>query len=789
MPLGLFAQSFELTGTVKDDQGKVVPFANVFLLHSRDSSLVQGASADENGYFLMRGVKRGVYYLKGTYFGDSSPLLSIDIQNDVHVGSLVLNGYTSRLEEVVITGKQPTMERRADRLVFHVANTIVAQGNTWDLLRNTPGVINLQGSLKIRGQDATIYLNDRKVQLSATELRDLLEGLSGSNIASVEIIQNPPARYDSEGGPILNIVTSKNITPGYKGSVQGAYTQAILPKYQLGTSHYFKGEHINLFANYSASPRQEHDDLTSFTNFFNASDEVFSRWNSDLDREDDRLTHNASLIADVDLDDKNQLRFTSNVSYTPYRVVRNDMTTRITDPQGTLDSTLVTSNRIDSDQLNLALDLSYEYRFDKEGRLLSLNSHFTRYTDNEAQLGRTDYLGPQGEFMRDFSFETAANQQISIYTSQADYFDQLGPYAFEVGAKFSHIDSESLIDYLVRSGQRPGFPNAVTDDYRYDETIFAAYTSIGRDWEKWAFKAGLRAEQTRAEGNSITLSETLVQDYFEVFPTLYVQHQPSEDHLFSLDYTRKLRRPNYRNLNPFRYYFNEFDYDTGNPRLRPSFSHNFNLAYAYKENYTLGLYFRDNGRYIMQLSFQDNDEQVLRQELQNGLESYSYGLDFTMTKSLSQAWYFFFYGSLFVEENQFLGVESGDVPVTVSVEGFYGQMANYWNLSSDGTWTGEASLLYFTDFLNGSYVVDETLIFNLGIKKTFWDNRATLSLGIEDIFNQANAFNTTRYLNQDNGFLNNEETRLLRIGFTYNFGNFRLSDIERSVNKSERDRL
>lgn len=789
LPLGVFAQSFELSGNVKNKEGEFVPFANVFLLNEQDSTLVKGTSANDEGRFFIYGIKPGIYYLKGTFFGDSSPLLPLDIQGDVKIGSLVLNGNSSSLEEVIVTGKQPTMERKADRLVFHVANSVVTQGNTWDLLRNTPGVINLRGSLQIRGQEATVYLNDRKVQLTASELQDLLEGLSGNNINSVEIIHNPPARYDSEGGPILNIVTSKSITPGYKGSLQGSYTQAILPKYQVGTSHYFKSEKLDVFANYSLTSRQEHDDLLSYINFINPSGDVFSRWDSDLDREDEKLTHNGSVIADYDIDEKNLLRFTSNISYTPFKLVRNRMQTTITDAQGQLDSTLLTNNRIDSDQLNLALDLSYEYRFDKEGRVLRLNSHFTRYTDNEAQAGRTEYFNKQDVFQRDFSFRTDAGQQISINTNQADYFDQLGSYSFETGFKYSRIDSESLIDYLVRSGQRAGFPNEVQDDYRYDETIYAGYVSLGRDWDSWALKTGLRAEQTRAEGNSITLSETLVQDYFELFPSLYLQHTPAEDHSLSLDYSRKLRRPNYRNLNPFRYYFNEFDYDTGNPRLRPSFSHNFNFNYGYKDTYFIDLYYRDNGKYIMQLSFQDNEEQVLRQELQNGLKSQSYGIDFTVSKALTSAWYFFAYGSLFVEENQFIGVESGNVPVTQKVEGFYGQMGNYWNLSADGTWTAEATMTYFTDFLHGSYVVGETAIFNIGLKKTFWNNRAVLSLAVEDLFDKANARNVTRYLNQDNAYLNDEETRLFRIGFTYKFGNFRLSDNQRSVSKKERERL
>ena len=228
-----FGQTHQITGKVVDEENERIPFANILLLNASDTTFVQGASADDAGFFALKGVDTGLYLLQASYVGRGSKPLALDITQDISLGALIIPLQNNNLDEVVVTAQRPKLERLADRLVFTVENTVVSQGTSWDILKNTPGVIVNQEELLIRGESATVYLNDRKVQLSGQEIQDLLEGLSGSNIKSVEVIANPPARYDAEGGPILNIVTTKNIVPGYKGSINAAYTQAGFWKIQL----------------------------------------------------------------------------------------------------------------------------------------------------------------------------------------------------------------------------------------------------------------------------------------------------------------------------------------------------------------------------------------------------------------------------------------------------------------------------------------------------------------------------------------------------------------------------
>ena len=789
LPTGLWSQTFELSGTVKNNEGKLVPFANVVLLKVADSSLVKGSSADDQGRFIISEINPDLYLLQARYFGNRSKSIPLDIRNNVTIGALYMESDNVWLDEVVVTASEPSIERKPDRIVFHVENTVVARGNTWDILRNTPGVINVQDRLEIKGQTATIYLNGRKVQLSPAEVQNLLEGLSGSAISSVEVMTNPPASYDAEGGPVLNIVTSKNVVPGYKGSVQGTYTQGIFPKYSFGTSQYFKNEKFNLFGNYTINPRKDFRAVESDINFINELDEIFARWDTELDKTTRSQVQQANLIMDYDLDEDNRFNFTTNLTYSPNKVIDNIVNTEMRNGQGSIDSTLTTISQLNNDNLNLGFDLNYERDLKKEGALLKANVHYTYYDEAQDQVGSSNYFDPSGTFIRNFNFSTDAEQNIDIVTGQVDLVIPSEKGNFETGAKISAIRSDSRIDYFDVNGNVPPFDIALSDVFRYEEDVYALYAGIFRKWDQWSVKLGLRGEQTNVDTRSITLDSLNTQDYFELFPNVYIIRRIDEDNSIAFDYSRKLRRPNYRDLNPFRYFLNENDFNEGNPNLRPNFSNNFNLNYTYKDTYFVDIYYRDNGNYISTLSFQDNENQTLRQVPQNVISSTSYGLDLTMSKSVYPFWYLYTYASVFYEDETFLALASEEETFTNKVTGFYGYMSNYLTLNKDKTLTGELSLTYLSGFLFGSYTRGETINLNIGFQKSLWNNKAVVSLVGEDLLGRANARLTSRYLNQDNSYFPVPETQFVRLGITLNFGNYGLSENTRNLNKIERERL
>ncbi|MDT0690432.1 outer membrane beta-barrel family protein [Salegentibacter sp. F188] len=768
--------------------GAPVAYANVVLLNAQDSvTFYKGAISDEEGNFILQDIASDDYLLQVSFVGYQEYQKKINVDGNASLNTIQLQEASSDLDEVTITTRKPKIIKEVDRLVFDVENSTLSTGSTWDILRSTPGVIQVQGDLLVKNEGVAVYINDRQVQLTSDELRTLLESYSAANIKSIEVITNPPARYEAEGGAVLNINTSKALTPGYKGSVEGNYTQAIYPKYQFGTSHYFKTDKLNVFANYSFSPRKEIKQDDSHINFRNDNGDIFSRWNTDFDRVTRSRAHNANAILDYYLDDKNTLSFTTNIMISPNIDWDNNVYSEFRDAQRILDSTLVTDSNVETDQKNIAFDLQYTHDFDS-GAQFSAKGHFTTYDQDRLQMVNSDYFDAAGNFIQNINFNTDANQEIEIYTAQADFTSALGEASFESGLKLSSINSESAIDYFDTATLRIMYDN-LSDEFLYDEKVYAAYASIARDWENWSFKGGLRGEYTDLEGNSLSMNEVNSQEYVELFPTAYLQYQVSANHSFTFDYSRRISRPDYNSLNPFRYFLNENDFNAGNPNLRASISNNFNLNYSLKNQYFFDLYYRDYGRSPEVLSFQDNISQNLRRVSVNLLGSVSYGIDFLHGRSITSFWYAQAYTSVFHDENTFVALESDNQEVTNEVDGFYGQLYNSFTLSKDGTFSGTLTGVYISDFISGSYQLEPMAILSVGLRKSLWNNRAVLTVNIEDILNRTNTRLTSRYLNQDNSYLAQEETQYVRVGFKYNFGNFRLSDNERQIEAAERDRL
>lgn len=301
-------------GSLIDQNRNPVAFTNVILLQAGDSTTVyKGAVSDETGDYSFENIVDNQYMLQVSFVGYEIFLKRIEVNGNNTIETITLTEAASALNEITITAKNSTITRSIDRLIFNVENSTLSSGNSWDILKKTPGVILNQGQLQVRNSAVMVYINDKKVQLSASKLQSLLESYSAENIKSVEVITNPPAKYDAEGGAILNIITSKALTPGYKGSVESAYTQATFPKFNFGTSHYFKSEKFNLFANYSFSPRKDLKRDDSHINFMDDNGTVFSRWNTDFQRITRSKAHNANVILDYNIDEKNSLSFSTNL--------------------------------------------------------------------------------------------------------------------------------------------------------------------------------------------------------------------------------------------------------------------------------------------------------------------------------------------------------------------------------------------------------------------------------------------------------------------------------------------
>ncbi len=787
----MIAQDLTLSGKVIDQERMPLSFVNVLVYKVEAEAPVKGTTTGEDGSFTLKGLEAETYKLRFSYlgFGDLERVLTISSNKDL--GTVVLKENLEELQEAVVSTKLPTIRKTAGKLVFNVENTSLSVGSTMDLLKKTPGVVVIGESIQVKSSTPLIYINGKRVYLSPSEVSALLNNTDAANIKSVEVVTNPSAKYDAEAGTVLNIITSKAISIGYKGSVNGTYEQAIYPKYSLGTSHFYKNKWLNLYTSYTYNTKKRFKEDRSHIRFFQP-DEVSTKsiWETYFTRTTDSESHNGDIVADFTLDKKNTISLTSNISASPKNIFHNTGNALIYSSQRQLDSTNTTLSQVDYTKDNLAFALDYTRKLNDDGATISAVANYIYYNNKQDQSVRTDYFLPDNEFLRTNSFSTHSAQKSNIFTGQTDLSTALWGGTFEAGLKFANTDTDSKLDFFDTENNINIFNDVLSDDFNYKENIFAEYINYGKEWGKWNVNLGLRGEHTDINAISRSLGKVNNQRYFELFPSAAINHDIDDNNAIGLSYFRSIRRPRYQSLNPFKYFITENNFIAGNPNLLPAIEDKISLSYSFKNKIFFELYYENTKNGLGDLSFQDNTNSTLRSVEDNLDKVYQYSFDITYFDSLTSWLYFHLSTSTFYLSNKFYAMESAQETYTNDTFGQYLGIYNHFTLSKDRSFTADLNALYISNFVFGNRYFKNQSYVNASFRKEFWDKRASLTLGVDDIFNTLKDLaSVTKYYNQDNRFYTNRESRLFRLGFKYNFGNARLSDNSKEIKTDEGKRL
>ena len=785
------SQEFNVIGNVNDTNSHPIAYANAVLIDTKDSSIIKGTTTNEFGAFYIDNVKAGTYVFKVSFLGFKAHTSEIKVNSDTKLGIIILKENLEALDGVTIVAKRPTVKRMVDRLVFNVENSTLSNNNVLDVLKHTPGVLVNDGSIKIKQSTPTVYINDKRVYLSTREIHQLLEGTSATNIKSIEVITNPPAKYEAEGGAVLNIITSKNIIAGYNGSVFGNFKQGSeFPKYSFGTSHYFKTKKLNTYLNYSISPRKDYRNNDEFVNFIQ-NNKVETIWETDYKRTRENSNQNVSANIDYELDKSNSLGFSTNMSISP----RNNTKTKVNSETNVfgadkiLDSLFKTDNKMRDETFNFAFNLDYLHKFKKIGEKLSVSVHHTNYDFSSFQNVDTDYLFPDNTLIRSNRFQTFASQEIKLYTGQFDYELPIDDSAqFDAGAKISNINSENTLNQFIYENDIKVEDLENSDTFLYDETNYAVYASYSKDWSNWSLKTGLRVELTNIKGNSLATNQIDNGEYYKIFPSFYLLNRINENNEIYINYNKRIYRPRYSQLNPYKYFFSDNSYVVGNPKLKPEIDDMIALGYTFNEKYTFELYYRYENNRTQEISFLNNEDNVLK-NIYSNLDGISYGLDFMTYTKLLQPWDLYILSSVYYYKDSFFAIESNNQIAENETWGVYAKIINYFTFLKDKSLTANIEALYISPLIYGPSKISNQFGLDITLKKTLWKNKASLSIGITDIFNTKNSTETVKYFNQDSFKTSRFENRLLMFGFNYKFGNYKLQNNNKKIDLNERERL
>ncbi len=770
-----------VSGSIKDEANNPIAYANILLLKAQDSTIVYGTTSNEEGQYSFNNVTANTYIIKVSFISYEDNYSNIAVSGDLQTPLIVLKESVETLSEIQITYKKPTLTREVDRLVFNVEKTALSEGNMMEVLRSTPGVLVLDNKIMVKNSTPTVYINDRKVHLSSREVVELLEGTSASNIEAIEVITNPPARYGAESGVVLSILMSRNLISGYNGSVFSNYTQGVFPKTSQGMANYFKGEKISVFANYSYNKSKiNRVDRQSI-------DYLDQRWVSDLDRNTWKETHNFSLNFDWNINRHNILSLSTNTQFLPYYkyIVKNEtqITPIISDEIAKFNS----YNLSRDNENNLGFDLGYVHTFKKDNAKLSLSSHYTTYNYKRRQDVETDYFLGDNSFFLNNRFNTKSTQDTKIITSQLDYSLPIDESSsFEAGVKFSNVlaNSDNIQNDIIGNTEVLNVGN--TDIFNYDESVYAAYMSFDKKGTKWSLSTGLRVEQTVIESRSILTNQNNDQNYFEWFPTANLSFQASEKVNIYVNYKRSIKRPDYTDLNPFKYFLNDNTVATGNPNLKPIFINNTKIGVSINNIFTIEAYYKKNENNIFLIPIQDNVTNILTYTSLNINYTEEIGLDLEANFYVIDKW-FVYIGTSFYNYKDNATLFNN----TINRDRWanYSVLSNDISFLKDNSLTANFTLTYIGKNVLGLQVVNTRWASDLSFRKKVFKGKGVFSLSFSDLFNTQDFFISTQFLNQNNTSFTNLDNRYVKLGFRYKFGNTKLSSNEHGTSIDERNRL
>lgn len=781
----MFSQNYSVSGHILNESNKAVSYANIILLKASDSTAISGTTSNDLGKFKISNLNQDNYLIEISFIGFKKISKAFSLESDMDLGNIVLEEEAQSLSEVEVLSKKPTLKRENNRLIFNVESTSLTEGSVWNILKSTPGILMINDEISVRNASNIIYLiNDKRVYLSGEEIQQLLSGTNASSVQSVEVITNPPAKYDAEGGAVINIKMSKNLIAGYNGSIYGNYTQGIYPRASGGTNHFFKGKKTSLYLGYAYNTEKQNR-INDERIVFIRRNQPAGSWETDVDRNTSLNSHTLNMNFDYDLNDKNTISLSGNALLTPFWQRDTKSFTEA------IDSTFTAINKTEDDILNIGANADYIYQ-SNNGAKLSFNAHHTNYDYDRFQDVGTIYQDPSNQFIRSNNFNTTSLQEIKIYSGQADLSIPLkNDGVFEIGFKSAKIDSNSDIQQIITNNNTDVSDPENSGIFNYDETIHAAYISMSKEWENWSLTAGVRTEYTDGLGvlESGVENEENDFDYFKTFPTASVTHRFNDNHSLGLSYSKRIERPTYSNLNPFKFFFNDNSFFSGNPRLQPAITQLLTLSYSINDTYTFEVYYRDEDNTFSELSFQDNELNQIFYRPSNLRNEVDYGFDFILYKSFTKHWTAYVVTSIFNDKAEFFAEQNDNILQTNERWSFYGNAINYFTFLKDQSLTANLSLLYISPVVEGSSEVSTRTQVDIGLKKSFSQGKWVLSVSANDIFLGSDFTVKNNYLDQNNQYYARLDNRWVRLGLRYNFGNTRLSTNESIKELEERDRL
>ena len=632
----LFAQQSVITGTV-NAEGEVSG-AIVTLLKSTDSSVVKTTLCEANGNYTLSNLKAGSYLLSISHVGYIqffTKTFSLEVGQQLQFEKISLLANSKELKEITVTAKKQFIERKIDRLVLNPDAIIGnAGGNALEVLEKAPGIqVDVNGNISFKGkQGVMVLVDDKPTYMAALDLANYLRSLPAGSIEIVELMSNPPAKYDAAGNSgIINIRLKKNTLKGFNGSLSVSYGQGRYHRTNNSFNINYRLNKINYYANLSWNQNHSYQDLTINRKYFTPSGLYKSAFtqNSYIKREIEGL--NLKLGADYYISNKSTAGLViSGFENRTFSPVQNRST--VINENNQVDSTVLATNPGDRKWKNGSINLNYTYKINNKGGEISANADYLNYQADITQQLESFNFNPANTVSSKSTLQSFLPADLNIQSFKTDYLSPLkGNAKLEAGVKFSRVktDNTASVFDIINAISIPNYE--FSNKFLYDENINAAYLNYAKEGKKLSIQTGLRIENTSIRGkqlgNPIIKDSSFVRNYSNLFPTVYLQYKfdSLQKNQMTFSMGRRINRPNYQDLNPFSYPLDRFTYYGGNPFLQPTLAYYAELSHTFDNKITTSIDYSRTDNVIMETNEQRGNIYYSRPG--NFAKEVSYGLN------------------------------------------------------------------------------------------------------------------------------------------------------------------
>lgn len=781
---------FTLSGNINDD--KKEPLAGAYLMLLRDTALFRTTVTDADGKFTIEDVLAGDYKIRISLVGYENYVSDvIRVSGNMTLPEFSMKRKSGELQEVTIQGQKPFIEVKADKIVVNVENSIVSAGSSvMDVLQRSPGVnVDNNDNISLKGkQGVIIWIDGKPTPMQGVDLATVLRSMPSSSIDKIELISNPGARFDAAGSAgIINIKTKKDKRMGLNGTATLTYGQGKYPKYGAGTNLNYRNKKFNVYASYNYAQRYWFNHLMLNRKFLDTTGEgkQLFRYNQDNYALFNFKNHIASAGVDYNLSAHTVIGASFSGSTNNFEPKADNASQAL----GNNDDLLYnfnTTGRHDNFYYNYAANLNLRHTFDTSGRELGIDADYAAFGNKSKQNFVTSYYSPDGGmYQPDYYLKSNLNGVTQIQSLKADYVHPLTKaMRLEAGVKTS----------LVKADNEPLFYEKVNGDYTldlkrsnhfiYKENINAAYATLNKEWTKWSMQLGARVENTNAKWEQKTTGQQYDTSYTQLFPSLAFQYHLDPKHDLGVTFSRRIERPNYQQLNPFKYFIDKTTYREGYPYLQPASFYSMELSHTFNQRFVTTFTFGINRGIITEvIQPSDNEDSITVQTNKNLKQMTFVGLSGAYPFQITKWW------SNVINFNIYYALYEGNIANTPLRNGkptFDLNTSNTFLLPGD--FSAELSLFYQARQIYGYMDVQPLWMLNAGVQKHLFNKRATVRLNIQDIFFKGYPRATSTYTGYQEDFIAERETRVANISLIYRFGKNTVAPVRKRSGGAEEEK-